>query len=237
MKIKNDQRGIAHVAMVLLVVVVIGVVGFAGWRVLSNMTQQKQSTPNTQTNNSNTPAENLINETSLTYKNKNNSISVSIVKPEGWSAFQEKRMGEAPYNLMTIKSPEGSYLHISDRTGFGGGCQDDSNKYILTKKIPTSTENVFFTEYSDSKNSPISNFGIEDLTDANPAHKVLKIGEGNTGICQNIAGYSSVSSKSGDTVMVIVSTAEYEKNIYANYIDISNDTEFINMLKTLKIQK
>jgi len=47
MKIKNDQRGIAHVAMVVLVVVVIGVVGLAGWKVWDN--GQKKKDPKTAT--------------------------------------------------------------------------------------------------------------------------------------------------------------------------------------------
>ncbi|MCX6729809.1 MAG: hypothetical protein NTV95_04205 [Candidatus Saccharibacteria bacterium] len=43
MKIKNDQSGIAHVAMLVLVVVVIGVVGFVGWKVW-DMSSNKANT-------------------------------------------------------------------------------------------------------------------------------------------------------------------------------------------------
>lgn len=46
MKLKNNQSGLAHVAVILLAVVVIGVVGFAGWKVWDS-TRTDSSTQST----------------------------------------------------------------------------------------------------------------------------------------------------------------------------------------------
>jgi len=82
MRIKNDQRGIAHVAIVVLVVVVIGVLGLAGWKVWDNSQKKDQKTATTK----NIPQSSTTNE-------KNNVA----VAPEGWVQYNDTTNGISFY--------------------------------------------------------------------------------------------------------------------------------------------
>ncbi len=78
MKIKNDQSGIAHVAMLVLVVVVIGVVGFVGWKVWDNRNIKNNSTTVV------TPG----NKVKTVVKNFDCKGEFSLTPPDDWFAFQ-----------------------------------------------------------------------------------------------------------------------------------------------------
>ena len=113
MKIKNDQSGIAHVAIVFLVVVVIGVIGLVGWKVWDN---NKESNNNSESNSSSsnkdassTPAakEGDAKEKSTTLIGKVSFIKAN--EPSGWT--EEHQDGSKIYSLNNDQL--GCYVSVS----------------------------------------------------------------------------------------------------------------------------
>jgi PsbP-like protein len=160
MKIKNDQSGIAHVAMFVLVVVVIGVVGFVGWKVWDNG-QSKDSV----SDKPKTTTESIENDSSdIGLKEyKNTEYGFSFNYPTNWTLevnLSDIGRGSLEGEVI-VKSPTGTEVLFGPNLGGkGGDCVDDNNQrttqicttqnILLVEKLPSSpsTSPVFYYQAS-----------------------------------------------------------------------------------------
>ena len=169
MKIKNDQSGIAHVAIVFLVVVVIGVIGLVGWKVWDNG-QKKNSV----SDKAKTTTESIKNNSSdIALKEyKNTEYGFSFNYPTNWTLeanLSDIGRGSLEGEVI-VKSPTGTEVLFGPNLGGkGGDCVDDNDQrtpqicstqnILLVEKLPssTSTSPVFF--YHASFTESIRNGG------------------------------------------------------------------------------
>ncbi len=161
--------------------------------------------------------------------------TVSFEHPADWAVTQ----GETPiegYSLkrLTIASPEGHYLHVSDMDGKGGNCDPDTGTYTLTKRLGTKTNGMVFKEYDVPTSENQSNILIlenEGREWSVPAHDALSEGQSLTNTC-NISGYSSIGS-SGVFVGVYNSADDTSLENRLGWNDIKDDDAFVRMLESM----
>lgn len=122
MKLKNNQAGVANLA-VLLIVVILVVIGFVGWKVgdNSNSKRDNQTVANTTKANSN------LSETDKT-KTEEISKQVTIVIEElGISFSGPETLSDLTYSPRTSTTDDGKKMLIADfssksLTAFDSGC-------------------------------------------------------------------------------------------------------------------
>jgi len=123
MKIRNDQRGIAHVAILVLVVVFIGVVGFIGWKVWDNGQKKDQKTT-------------TVSSTELSSTKANGNKYFTIDLPAQWRLTDEKPQNVAYYDAFTYSDNSGKKLVVYVNIGNVGGAGDASIEYqVAANKI------------------------------------------------------------------------------------------------------
>jgi len=143
MKIKNDQRGIAHVAIVFLVVVVIGVIGLVGWKVWDNRATEPTSSPATAANS--TPQK----TTTTTPITKNNPENVVKIPEMGIQFTVPSDIQGVSYVIEKQQDASGKqvvYARLTSKTltDVSPGCSAaDSSIGVVAKGLgvkPTETE-------------------------------------------------------------------------------------------------
>lgn len=160
---------------------------------------------------------------------------VAVEHPADWEVLQDStEYGQGTtLNRLVIGSNAGHYLHIYDVGGRGGACENNEIPYTLYKKIPTSTEGLYFTEYKGDDGS--YRLKIEYLGKIQPdiahhdKHILLQEGQSGTNTC-NIAGPSHYLADFG-----IFDSPEAElMNVdRLGWDDIAEDEEFVKMLQSI----
>ena len=167
MKIKNDQSGIAHVAIVFLVVVVIGVIGLVGWKVWDS-TQNTTNTDKTKQaprTTSDLPAKKAYTLPAGYTLYENKELGFKFAYPKEFGSFTEqpvnkgmrifnsseatKAYGPGIYHYFTINSHLNENQAIAARK-YGPAVWLKNGKWITYETNPADvSNNKVGEEYKD----------------------------------------------------------------------------------------
>ena len=243
---KLTQHGFGGIEL-LLILLFLAVVGFGGYYIYSQNQDDDGSSDQarSETVDTNAGANNGELETT-SVSSFNEDVTVAVQHSADWEVYEGVNEFNPNLKEVYIKSDKGNFLHLFEPDGLGGGCFiDDQFEYTVVKKLPTATPDVFFTEYTTTDpNSPNFYLKLEDLSNAPAAHKALKEGESNTGVCFNqIGAYSWVvaeSAGSGSSVYVTLNQ-QSERTSLGNrdvpYAEFAQNPEFIDMLQSLTVTR
>ncbi len=222
---KHSNKKLIIVLVVIAVIVFIASILFIAMIIAFN--QVVPVSPGAETNS--------INETSSTKITRVDQgiTSVEVTHPSTWVVIEKPN----EYNLpdTTITSPKGNSLSIKGNRGYGGDCTPDNDSFTLTQKIATATPGLYFSEYKTTDpDYPESGIGI-DTTDFDIENK--DVGATGTDVCTNKIGYYTMVGKLGDSENELEVSIKSDKagQRVTRYSDISDDPEFISMIKSLKV--
>lgn len=178
------------------------------------------------------PHSSEVSSTKITKVNQG-VTTVEVTHPSTWTVLEKPNEFNLPDT--TITSPKGNNLSIKGNLGYGGDCTPDNYTFTLTQKIATSTPGLYFSEYTTTApDYPESGIGI-DTTDFNIENK--DVGSSGTDVCSSKIGYYTMVGKLGDSeneLNVSIISKKANQRV-TRYSDISDDPEFISMIKSLKV--
>ena len=180
MKIKNDQRGIAHVAMVFLVVVVLSVVGFAGWKVWDNDKKKNNasSTPKNEkiakdfkTPVSTAPVFNKIPVDWLEYKDTENGFRLGY--PSEWGTLGGSPLSTPEYRsdkqnlygtLGVTYLEKANFSIVAQKYGATIKPSEDGKSWIVSEENPAKVDNYAVGDIYKTKEINVQGGKVIDLT-------------------------------------------------------------------------
>ena len=229
---KKSKKGLV-IALIILLLIAIAGASYYFLVVSKNNTPSKQQANSTTTDQdkANTETGELVKTTIEGKDYDDGVVKASVEHP---ADFIVKESNQSGVKELQITSKKGNILILGTQFEGGGGCDPDSYKYTLIKKIKTKTPNVFFSEYkvddSFEHKDAYNIFRAEVNSEySNDIHKNLKEGESNKDICSNL---NTVTAYKSIYIGVMDSS---NQNI--TYDQIKDDTDFIAMLQSLEIVK
>lgn len=232
----RKQLGFGHIG-VLAVVVILALVGFSGWLVYDRQNKSKTSdstnkAEGTTTNNQKT-TDSSLTTTTVKSLESGDKTSVTVKHPTNWEVSNKSEDIDGSGTIATrayIKSDKGNYLHISNTSGLGGDCEDDTLTYTLIKRISTQSSNYFFAEYT-REGGATRYLSLENST-SSPSWSKMKEGDTNTNQC-GMPQYTFA----GGLYVAITKTATRSLSSSVPYSELKEDPEFLTMLQSLKVSE
>lgn len=217
------------VLIIVLLVLLVGAAAAALYVVTSKEDKSAEQTSQTQPSNTNTTTTTELSTVAAT---------VAVTHPSSWNVNNEEETYDGSpevYKKITIQSPKGTYLRLSSPNPVGGDCAPDNYSYTMTQKIPTATPNIFFVEYSTTNpNFPLRHLWLQDFTKNQPGNTTKNVGDTAKDLC-TLAGYPIMHTTNEDFYEGVYVNIQASDGEQLSYAEVSGDTEFVDMLKTLKV--